>query len=185
MAGYKRALALVTLVFLCLPTAAYAQTNPANEIPAWLELVVSGVGLVVAVILLVGALQVRRLAMGGIVAEKISLVILAIACLATAALLEWIVNFLPSGFSGAQAQFAAQLLVIVAMALLAEYFYNMYRSMKGYMTALTGAQRLAEEIEAPKTLADAPASLPTLEDAPATPAPLSDQPGSRDDGSAL
>lgn len=185
MAGYRRAVALATLVFLCVPSAAFAQTTPDEQIPAWLELVVSGVGLVVAVILLVGALQVRRLAMGGIVAERISLVILSIACLATAALLEWVVHFLPDGFSDAQAQFAAQLLVIVAMALLAEYFYNMYRSMKGYMNALTGSQKLAEEVAAPSTLAEEPASLPTLGDVPAAPAPLPEQPASVDEGSAL
>lgn len=185
MAGYRRAVALATLVFLCVPSTAYAQTTPADQIPAWLELVVSGVGLAVAVILLIGALQVRRLAMGGIVAERISLVILSIACLATAALIEWIVHFLPEELSAAQAQFAAQLLVIVAMALLAEYFYNMYRSMKGYMNALTGSQQLADEVAAPGTLSEEPQPLPTLGDAPAAPAPLPEQPASLDEGSAL
>lgn len=182
MAGYRRDLAFLTLAFFSAPALAYAQTSGTSEIPAWLQLTVSGLGLVVAVILLVGALQVRRLALGGIVAEKISLVILAIICLATAALLQWVFHFLPAGLSEDQAQFAAQLLVIVAMALLTEYFYGMYRSMKGYMRALTGTQKLEQEVEAPKTLTSVPA--PATLDASSIPAPVPMQPRSADEGGA-
>ena len=47
------------------------------------------------------------------------LVILAIVCLATSSLVWWLVNFLPDRMSVETAQFASELLVIVAMALLA------------------------------------------------------------------
>jgi hypothetical protein len=182
MARYRRDLALVTLALFSVPSVACAQTSSESGIPAWLQLTVSGLGLAVAVILLVGALRVRQLALGGIVAEKISLVILAIVCLATAALVQWVLHFLPAGLSEAQARFAAQLLVIAAMALLTVYFYGMYRSMKGYMSALTGSQKLAREVQAPKTL-DSVAAPATLDPGSlASPAALPAQPQPLDDG---
>ena len=89
-------------------------------------------GLLVAVVLLVEALGVRKLARGGAVAERIGLVVLAVICLAGAALAEWGTNFVVD-LTLDQTQLASQVLVIVAMVLLAAYFWTVRSGMKRYL----------------------------------------------------
>lgn len=107
-----------------------------------LNIIVSAVGLGLAILLLTQALHVRRLATGGAIAERISLVVLATICLATSALFEWVVNFLPAGITHTQAAFAARLLVIAAMGLLAAYFFNVRAAMQRFLDSMTGTELL-------------------------------------------
>lgn len=156
MAKLVRAFALFGIVALALPGAAFAgdTPSPTTIVPQWLPLAGSGLGLLVAVLLLVAALQVRKSVVGGVIAEKMYYVVLAIVCLGSTALLHWVVNFLPDQVSVDEALFAAQLLVVVAMALLAAYFYSVNHAMKRYVSALTGAQLLDNEAKAPQTPGD-------------------------------
>lgn len=105
-----------------------------------LHLGTSLLGLAVAVVLLLEALGVRRVALGGAIAEKISYVVLAILCLATSALARWTGNFV-SGMTLAQTQLASELLVIVAMALLAAYFFSVRSAMQAYLKIMTGSEQ--------------------------------------------
>jgi hypothetical protein len=121
------------------PSARAAEFLPAS---AYYPLVgVSLIGLAVAAVLLFQALGLRKVAHGGILAEKMSYVILAILCLAASAVTEWTVNF-AGGVTVAQAQLAREVLVIVAMGLLAAYFYSVRAAMQSYV-------RSAENVESP------------------------------------
>ncbi len=83
-----------------LPASAYAS----DEIPAsvfYPHIGVSLIGLAVAGTLLFQAVGVRKIALGGAIAEKISYVILAILCLAASAITEWAVNFTDGRLAGA------------------------------------------------------------------------------------
>ena len=129
------AVAVCALVVVMPASALAAESLPAA---AYYPLVgVSLIGLGVAAVLLVQALGVRKIALGGVIAEKMSYVILAVLCLAASALTEWAVNFV-SGVTIAQAQLAREVLVIVAMALLAAYFYSVRVAMNHYLRSMTG-----------------------------------------------
>ena len=132
--------AFFTLVF---PRVALAADGVAETI-SWIRIVISLVGLAVAVVLLLEALGVRKLALGGAIGDKISYVILAIICLAASALAQWTGNFV-GGLTYVQTELASQVLVIVAMALLAVYFFNVRRAMQRYLKAMTGAEHLSAE----------------------------------------
>lgn len=113
----------------------------------WLNLAVSGFGLFISMTLLVEALRVRKVTLGGAIAEKISYVLLAIVCLSASALAAWTSNFV-HGITLAQIRLAQQLLDITAMGLLAAYFRSIRTAMQRYLTAITGSQHLAAELEA-------------------------------------
>jgi len=138
-----RIAALATLIAFAMPTAAYATDGSAVPL-SWVHIGVSLAGLVVSVILLVEALTVRTVALGGAIAEKISYVVLAIVCLAAASLAQWTGNFV-GGMTLEQIQFSSQVLVVVAMALFAAYFYSVRSAMQRYLSALTGSEQLAAE----------------------------------------
>jgi hypothetical protein len=127
----RAALAAPLLVF-ALPGIALAENARFSPASFGVHLVVSLIGLVVAVVLLVGALGVRKLAHGGVVAERISLVMLAAICLAASALAQWGTSFVVD-LTLDQTQLASEVLVTVAMALLALYFWNVRTVMQGYI----------------------------------------------------
>jgi len=131
---------LASLAGLVVPTAALAEGTRFSSASFEVHLAVSLLGLLIAVVLLVEALAVRRLALGGAVANKMGLVVLAVICLAASALAEWGTNFVVD-LSLEQAQLASEVLVIVAMALLAAYFSSVGAGMRHYMEALTQALR--------------------------------------------
>ena len=131
-----RVTAAMAFALLLLPTTALAAGAGAASANFGLHVVVSLVGLVVAIILLIQALAVRKLARGGAVADKIGYVVLAVVCLAASALAEWGTNFF-AGLTLEQANLASQLLVIVAMVLLAVYFSSVGASMRRYLQSLT------------------------------------------------
>jgi len=137
MRRVARVLAPVALAVFAIPGQAFAagRFTPAAF---GVHLVLSLLGLLVAVILLVEALGVRKLARGGAVAERISLVVLAVICLAASALAEWGTNFVVD-LTLDQTQLASEVLVIVAMVLLAVYFWTVRSGMKHYLVEVTGA----------------------------------------------
>ena len=123
---------------LLLPFSALAEDSlPASVF--YPHIGVSIIGLVVAVVLLIEAIGVRRIGQGGAIAEKISYVILAILCLAASAITEWFVIFTDQAVSVAQAQLAREVLVIVAMGLLAAYFNSVRVAMRAYLHSMTGS----------------------------------------------
>jgi hypothetical protein len=131
-----RMLMFVTLAGLAVPTTALAEGTRFSSASFEVHLAVSFIGLGVAIFLLIEALAVRKLAMGGAVANKMGLVVLAVICLSASALAEWSTNFI-ADLSLEQAQLASEVLVIVAMALLAAYFNSVGAGMRAYMTAIT------------------------------------------------
>lgn len=123
------------LALLASPATALAAQTDTGQLSA-LHLGASLMGLVVAIVLLLEALAVRRVALGGAIAEKMNYVILAIVCLAASALARWTGNFV-TGFTLTQTQLASEFLVIVAMALLAAYFYSVRSAMQSYLKVMT------------------------------------------------
>jgi hypothetical protein len=119
---------------MLLPAPAFAYQNQMT--PLGLHLAVSATGLGVSVILLVEALGLRKVALGGAIAEKIHFVILAIVCLAMSALAKWAGNFV-SGITFEQTELISEALVVLAMGLLAAYFYSVKTAMQAYMSAMS------------------------------------------------
>lgn len=139
----RRTFACFTLLALSLPSAAYADdTAPMLSVPP-VSLVASLIGLTVAVVLLLEALAVRRAAHGGVIAEKISYVVLAVVCLAASALAQWVRNFV-DGITLDQVQFASQVLVVIAMSLLAAYFGSVRRGLQGLLRSMSAPAESAE-----------------------------------------
>ena len=134
--------AITVLTLFAAPAQALAK-GPGDTVVSSLHLGTSLVGLLVAIVLLFEALAVRRVALGGAIAEKISYVILAIVCLAGSALARWAGNFV-EGLTLDQTQLASEVLVIVAMALLAAYFFSVRSAMQAYLRVLTDGPDEAE-----------------------------------------
>lgn len=109
-----------------------------------LQVGASLVGMLVAVVLLIEVVALRKVMLGGAVAEKISYVFLAILCLAASAIAQWTSNFV-AGVTLEQVRLASELLVVVAMALLALYFYSVRSAMQRFMAEMTGAEILRAE----------------------------------------
>lgn len=131
MSRVIRIAALCAVFVILLPSVASAteQLSPTTFV---VHVGVSLTGLIVAAILLIETLALRKLTSGGAVAERISLVILAIVCLAASALAEWGTNFVVD-LSFEEIQLASEVLVIVAMALLATYFWTVRSSMSEFL----------------------------------------------------
>lgn len=141
------------LVTFSLPSQALA-AGRFSSTSLGVHLGLSLIGLVVAVVLLVEALGLRRVALGGAVAEKISLVVLAVICLSASALADWATNFVVD-LTLQQVQLASEVLVVVAMALLAAYFWTVRSSMDRYLNDMTSAYVAS---------AESPASTPAEQD---------------------
>jgi len=147
MRRVARVLPPALLAVVSLPSEALAsgRFTPAS---LGVHVGLSLVGLIVAVVLLVEALGVRRLARGGAVADRISLVALAVICLAASALAEWGTNFV-ADLTLDQVQLASEVLVIVAMALLAAYFFSVRAGMKHYLDHVTSDNSATPESSPP------------------------------------
>ena len=130
-----RMTAAMAFAWLFVPSLAFAAETGTPSASFGLHVIVSLVGLAVAVVLLVQALAVRKLAKGGALADKIGYVVLAVICLAASALAEWGTNFF-GGLTLEQVNLASELLVIVAMVLLAVYFSSVGASMRQYLRSL-------------------------------------------------
>ncbi|PKQ16630.1 MAG: hypothetical protein CVT67_04340 [Actinobacteria bacterium HGW-Actinobacteria-7] len=112
-----------------------------------LNLVISLAGLGVTMILLVEVIMLRKVAVGGAIAARISYVVLAIVCLGASALAQWTRNFV-SGVTLDQVQIASEVFVTVAMGLFAAYFASVRRALEGFLNAMTGGELFASETEA-------------------------------------
>jgi hypothetical protein len=132
-----RLFALVTLTVCALPGQALAAESTSSA-SFGVHIGVSLLGLIVSVVLLVEALGLRKIALGGVIGQKMSLVVLAVICLAGSALAEWGTNFVVD-LTRDQVQLASQVLVVVAMALLASYFYNVRAGMNRFITQVSSA----------------------------------------------
>lgn len=139
------AVGVVLVAVLATPGAAFANVDIAASV-IYPHIGVSLIGLCVAALLLFQVIGFRKLALGGAIAEKINYVILAILCLAASALTEWAVNF-SGGLTMAEAQLAREVLVIVAMALLAVYYYSVKTAMNAYLRAMTSDEPAASSPE--------------------------------------
>ena len=142
MPRVSRLTVLAVLLLLATPGVALAVGEDGGF--SAVHIGISLVGLVIAVFLLLEALNVRKVALGGVIADKIGFVVLSILCLATSALIEWAGNFV-SDVTFTQLQLASEVLVVVAMALLTAYFYSVRTGMQRYMKAMTGTEMLAAE----------------------------------------
>ncbi len=133
------------VLFAAVPSHAFAATGePLAFDPSYVHMAVSLLGLSVAITLLFEALSVRRYAMGGAIAERISYVVLAIVCLAASALAQWTRNFV-QGVTLEQIRIASEVLVIVAMALLYVYFSSVRKALQSYLKSMTGSEMLSSE----------------------------------------
>jgi hypothetical protein len=141
MRSVARLLVPVSLAVFALPGQALAagRYSPASF---GVHVGLSLMGLIVAVVLLVEALGLRRLTLGGAVANKISLVVLAVICLAASALADWGTNFVID-LTLDQVQLASKVLVIVARALLTAYFWTVRAGMSRYLTEVVNVHHAA------------------------------------------
>ncbi len=134
-----RVVLAAAFIALVVPTPAYAQSTTA--IP---EVVLTGSGivaLVVAALLLVEMLALRKLAEGAAIADNITYAILAVTCLAASVLVGWIVRFVPTGFSAEQTRLGADMLSLAAMVLFGIYFFRVRRAMSRFLGRLTGEEQ--------------------------------------------
>jgi hypothetical protein len=124
------------------PIAATFVPPETGFVPWWLPMTVGLIGMAIALWLLVEALRVRRLSIGGVLSEKMSFVLMAVVCFALAAVGYWVRPFVSMGLTAEQLALASEVLVIVGMALMAAYFSSVAQSMRQYMNALTGGEIL-------------------------------------------
>ncbi len=134
----------VIAVALAIPEPALAAERVRILGASPLSLVISLSGLGVALVLLVEVINLRRVALGGAITERISYVVLAIVCLGASALAQWTRNF-AHGVTLQQLSIVAEVLVIVAMGLFSAYFASVRRALEGYLTTMTGGETLASE----------------------------------------
>lgn len=145
MNRFLRMTAMVSAATLSFPASAFAYQSQIT--PLGLHLTVSATGLAVAIVLLLEALRLRKVALGGAIAEKLHFVVLATVCLAASALAKWTSNFV-GGMTFEQTELVSELLVLLAMALLAGYFYSVRTVMQAYLTGSETEQDVQAEAEA-------------------------------------
>jgi len=148
MRRVARLIGLVTLAVLSLPSHAWAAARVA-EANNGVHLAVSLLGLAISVVLLVQALGLRKLAMGGVIANGMSMVVLAVICLVASALGKWGANFV-TDLTLDQIELAAELLVIAAMGLLAAYFYTVHAGMRRFITEVSTTAPVTDGGSAPQ-----------------------------------
>ena len=132
MRRVARLILSVTLAVVAVPSQAWAAAR-VSEVNGGVHIAVSLLGLAISVILLVEALGLRKLAMGGVIANGMSLVVLAVICLVASALGKWGANFV-TDLTLEQIELAAEVLVISAMGLLAAYFWTVHAGMRRFIS---------------------------------------------------
>jgi hypothetical protein len=120
-----------------LPTHAYAADN-SLVVPDWLSVLMAGVGLFIAIILVIDAVLLRRVAEGSVVADNIQYMMLAVIVFGLSSVGRWFVTLTDDEILSVQLSFTADLLVIAGMALLAVYFYRVRAALARYLTVLEG-----------------------------------------------
>jgi general stress protein CsbA len=147
MSRVVRRLAVAVVAFLAIPSAAFAEITVSVGGASPFRLIISAAGLAVTIILLLEVIMLRKVALGGAITERIRYVVLAIICLGASALAQWTSNFV-HGITLEQMELAAEMLVIVAMALFTAYFSHVRKAFEGFLSSMTGGEQLAAELEA-------------------------------------
>jgi len=132
---------LIAGAHLLVPSTAFASERSAASEPV--SVVVGMVTLLAAVALLLVALGLARVVRGSAVAENITFVVAACACLAASVLASWAARVLPDAFSSDQARLGADLLIIAAIAFFCVYFWRVLTSLKRFLSVLSSPEALA------------------------------------------
>lgn len=138
MRTYRLA-ATTTVILFAFPAVACAQDT--SELQPVISMGAGVVALVVAALLLVEMLSLRKLAQGAAIADNITYAILGVACLTASVLAGWVARYVPTGFTTDQARLGADLLSIAAMALFGIYFFRVRRAMSRFLGRLTGQEQ--------------------------------------------
>lgn len=125
----RRAVVLACAGLLALPAAAYASAGAFDATDA-VSTVTGIASLLLAMIMLVVVLRLRRVADGSAIAENISYVVGASLCLAASVMLGWVDRFVASG--GA-VRAGADVLVMVSMLLFAMYFMRVSEALCAFL----------------------------------------------------
>ncbi|MCE5190628.1 MAG: hypothetical protein LLG08_02515 [Actinomycetia bacterium] len=131
--------ALTATAVFAFPAVALAQD--ASGIPAIITTGSGMLALVIAVVLLLEMLTLRKLAQGAAIADNITYAILGVICLAASVLAGWISRYVPRGFTAEEARLGADMLSIVAMVLFGIYFFRVRRAMSRFLGRLTGEEQ--------------------------------------------
>jgi hypothetical protein len=137
----RAATPLLAIACWNVPSLAFAADTPANEPIMW------GIGLVTllaAIVLLVIALGLARVAQGSAMAENISYVVAACVCLAASVLAMWASRFAPRGAVADQVAIGGQALIIAAIAFFCIYFFRVRSALKRFLSVVSGQDALAQ-----------------------------------------
>lgn len=137
----RTTVAMLAFAFvLATPASAYALTTDAARIvPDWLSIAAGAVGLGIAVLLLVDAVLLRRVAEGSMIADNIAYMMSGVVCFAASVLARWAAIFSPTGNLTVQMSWASDLLVTAGMALLSVYFMRVRFAMTRYLKNVAAA----------------------------------------------
>ncbi len=129
-----RSLLLATLVaWTATPRLALAASSEISV----LDVGVGAISLVLAVVLLIDVIALRKVADGAAIAENLAYVMFGVICLATSVLLGWLARFPPEGMSVEQVRLGSELLVLASMAFFAIYTFRLKQSLMRLLKALT------------------------------------------------
>jgi hypothetical protein len=168
------AVVAVTLTGATAPTPALADTG---AVPVALTYGVGILGLVIAIVLLVIMLALRRVAAGAAIAEYMVYVFAGVVTLTASVVAGWAARFLPAGVSLEQTRLASDLLVLASMVFFAIYFQRVYRALSRYVRMAEHSEDLLAQIHAEGALGS------DAENAPAEAGSTSDSSaGNRSDG---
>ena len=129
-----------TVALLAAPSVAFASEGNGAESVAW------GIGvitLLASVVLLLIALGLARVAAGSAMADNISYVVGACACLAGSVLASWSVRFALDGAVTEQIALASSALSAVSILLFCVYFFRVRSALRRFLMAVSGEDVLA------------------------------------------
>jgi hypothetical protein len=135
----RKGTAVLALCLMCLPAVAFAQTSPEAETAGWIIAVSTLVG---AVVLLLIALGLARIAEGSAMAENISYVVAGCVCLACSVLATWIVRFTRGTFLGEQLMLTSEALIVACIAFFCVYFFRVRAALKRFRKTTAEAYAL-------------------------------------------
>lgn len=132
---------LMAVSLSIVPSVAFAadptDTAGAMSVPAGFVM------LVAAAVLLIVALSLARVADGSAVAENISYVVAACACLGASVLASWASRILPDALSASQASLGSDMLIVVATVLFSIYFWRVRSSLRRFLSVISSDELLA------------------------------------------
>lgn len=139
----RRIALVVTLTTALLAVTAVAH---AAELSAGVvaEDALAALGLAGAVVLLVLAVLLQRIAVGSAMADNISYVVAGAVCIGGSALANWSTRFAPDAATAIQIGLAADGLLLVAIVLLCVYFFRVRSALQRFQRIMTSVEPLAE-----------------------------------------